>query len=227
MRLLAVETSTLYGSVALFEGETMLAELTYRAAQTHSKQLMATIDKVLSLGGIEAHKLEAIAVSLGPGSFTALRIGVATAKSLAHILDIPMVGRLSLDILAEGCGAYDGRIICLIEVKKGELFIRKYESKALEKNAMDDISIIAIKDLPGVLKTGDLVVGEFIHRQAPLAEAICSAKAIIAPIELALPRASVLARMAMGNLKRGEADSYLTLEPVYIKMPPIKTKKRC
>src|SRR3989442_15558354 len=91
MRLLAVETSTLAGGAALLDGELVVGEYALDVSRTHSERLMGAIDRLLTDAGWTVRDLEGLAVSVGPGSFTGLRIGLSTVKGLALALSIPIV----------------------------------------------------------------------------------------------------------------------------------------
>ena len=106
MPILAIETATLVSSVALATADTLLAEITLQTKKTHSELLMPHIDKILAMAEVSKADLKAVAVSVGPGSFTGLRIGLATAKSLAYALKVPLIGVPTLAVLAYGCFAH-------------------------------------------------------------------------------------------------------------------------
>jgi tRNA threonylcarbamoyladenosine biosynthesis protein TsaB len=97
MKILAVDTATKSCSVAIIDAGSLSAELTTLKDQTHSKHLMELIHNGLGMSGFSAADLDGLAVTIGPGSFTGLRIGVSTIKGLAHALDKPVVGISSLD----------------------------------------------------------------------------------------------------------------------------------
>ena len=100
LNVLAVETSTLMGGVAVVEDERLLCELTLHVQETHSAQLMPAIDYVLQTAGCAPDMLDGFAVALGPGSFTGLRIGMATMKGLAVAASKPLVGVPTLEAMA-------------------------------------------------------------------------------------------------------------------------------
>ena len=100
MRLLAVETSTLAGGVALLEGERLRGEYVLDVSATHSERLMPAIDRLLGDAGWGARDLQALAVAVGPGSFTGLRIGLSAVKGLALALGIPVAAVPTLDAMA-------------------------------------------------------------------------------------------------------------------------------
>jgi tRNA threonylcarbamoyladenosine biosynthesis protein TsaB len=120
MKILAVDTATKSCSVAIIDAGSLSAELTTQSDQTHSKHLMQRIDAVLGMADLSAVDLDGLAVTLGPGSFTGLRIGISTIKGLAYALGKPVVGISSLNALAWQCADRSFLIskspVCLLEV---------------------------------------------------------------------------------------------------------------
>ncbi len=124
--LLALETSGTIGSVALVTPARCVAELAVEASQSHAQQLLPAIDRLLREAQIDWPQLDGIAVSLGPGSFTGLRIGLATAKGLSFAAGKPLLGIPSLDALASQ-GKGQGMPICaLVDARKKEVYAAFY-----------------------------------------------------------------------------------------------------
>jgi tRNA threonylcarbamoyladenosine biosynthesis protein TsaB len=126
MKILAVDTTTASCSVAVIDNLSICAELTTRKKQTHSKHLMTSIDSVLKSANCHAGDLDGFAVTIGPGSFTGLRIGMATIKGLASAVDKPVVGLTSLETLAWQCGARSRMICPLLDARKAEVYGATY-----------------------------------------------------------------------------------------------------
>ncbi len=126
MKILAVDTATKSCSVAIMDAGSLSAELITLNDQTHSKHLMELIHKVLGIAGFSVGELDGMAVTIGPGSFTGLRIGVSTVKGLAHALDKPVVGISSLDALAWQCADRSYLICALLDARKGEVYSASY-----------------------------------------------------------------------------------------------------
>jgi tRNA threonylcarbamoyladenosine biosynthesis protein TsaB len=105
MLFLAIETSGLRGSLALFAGGRCLREAVFEEGLVHGRELTARLEESLSREGFKARSLEGIAVSVGPGSYTGIRVGVTAAKSLAFALGIPVIGESSLRVLAGNAAA--------------------------------------------------------------------------------------------------------------------------
>jgi tRNA threonylcarbamoyladenosine biosynthesis protein TsaB len=121
--LLAIDTATRSCSVGLLSRDRVLAEAHRADGQTHSRHLMAMIDDVLAQCRSAICDLSAVAVTIGPGSFTGLRIGLATAKGLAVAADVPMVGVVTLEALARQAAEPDAEMVCpLIDARKGEVY---------------------------------------------------------------------------------------------------------
>ncbi len=117
-RILAFDTSSVRGSVALLEGKEMRAEIRLHSVQTHSKELLRSIDFLLERIGWKLDNLNLVAVGNGPGSFTGIRIGVATALGIAHSLSIPFVEISGLDALAHQVSHLDGRIAVVMDAHR-------------------------------------------------------------------------------------------------------------
>jgi tRNA threonylcarbamoyladenosine biosynthesis protein TsaB len=126
MRLLALETATLAGGAALLDDGRLVGESRLDIALTHSERLMAMVDRLLQDCGWEASSLRGLAVSIGPGSFTGLRVGAATAKGLALALDLPIAPVPTLDALAATLPFADAPVCPLLEARKGEVYCSLY-----------------------------------------------------------------------------------------------------
>ena len=99
MKILGIDTSTMAANVAVLEDDKLICEYTINTKKTHSQKLMPMIENMLNLSDINIKDIDAIGICVGPGSFTGLRIGMATAKAIAHVNNIPLIGVNSLEIL--------------------------------------------------------------------------------------------------------------------------------
>ena len=122
MKILGIDTSTPIGSVALIDGENIVAEHTLNIVQAHSSRLMPAIDNVLKWGNITPDALDGCAVGIGPGSFTGIRIGVATAKSLCYAVDKPIVGVSTLEAIAYNLRWTDGIVCPILDARRSEIY---------------------------------------------------------------------------------------------------------
>ena len=125
--LLAIDTSTNFASIALADGETLLAELNWRVGQQHGSETLERMRWLLSGQGVTMAQLDGLAVALGPGSFNGVRVALATAKSLAFALDIPLYGIPTLDICAWGARLSPDPIWSLLDAGRGEVYAARYQ----------------------------------------------------------------------------------------------------
>ncbi|OLC39098.1 MAG: tRNA (adenosine(37)-N6)-threonylcarbamoyltransferase complex dimerization subunit type 1 TsaB, partial [Candidatus Rokubacteria bacterium 13_1_40CM_4_69_5] len=122
MRVLAVETSTLAGGVALLDGERIRGEYSLDVSATHSERLMPAIDRVLTDAGWTPADLQGLAAAVGPGSFTGLRIGLSAVKGLALALGIPIAAVPTLDAMAASLPFASLPVCPVLDARKGEVY---------------------------------------------------------------------------------------------------------
>src|SRR5262245_30280350 len=127
MRILALETSTLAGGVALLEDGRVVGQTLRDVALTHSERLMAMVHRLLEDCRASLAQLGGLAVSIGPGSFTGLRVGAATAKGLALALDLPVAPVPTLDALAANLPFAAAPVCPVLDARKGEVYLSRYE----------------------------------------------------------------------------------------------------
>ena len=123
MKILGIDTSSMAASVAVIEDNKLICEYTINTKKTHSQKLMPMIENMLSLSDLNVRELDAIAVCEGPGSFTGLRIGMATAKAIAHVNDIPVIGVNSLEVLAANMNLCDKKICSILDAQRNQVYI--------------------------------------------------------------------------------------------------------
>lgn len=122
VKLLCIDTSTLLGSVALFVDGTLTAEVTARVRGTHSEELLPMVDSALGLGRCSLDGIDGVAVGIGPGSFTGVRIGVALAKGLAFARDVPLWGVTALEAMARAAPMVEGWSLVALDARRDELY---------------------------------------------------------------------------------------------------------
>ena len=219
MPILALDTSTLVSSVAVADTDKLLAELTLETRLTHSETLMPHIEQVLAMADIDKTKLAGVAVSIGPGSYTGLRIGLASAKGMAYALDIPLIGVPTMEALACQCPVPGIYAVPLIDAQKGNAYMAVYrwedgqlvEQQAVEVLSVDDcLARCAALDRPVIL-LGDAAVKKVAGRKE-LPQGVQ-----IALPHIVMPRAAGTALLGLRRLAAGQAGSVMDMEPVYIR----------
>jgi len=129
MRILAVDTTTPSGSTALLEDARLLGEVTGASASTHSSRLLRSVDLLLGHADLDIRDIDGFAVAAGPGSFTGIRIGLSTVKSLAFASGKPVVPVSSLRALALKAAQSGANLVCpILDAKKGEIYAALFES---------------------------------------------------------------------------------------------------
>ncbi|MCP3851526.1 MAG: tRNA (adenosine(37)-N6)-threonylcarbamoyltransferase complex dimerization subunit type 1 TsaB [Gammaproteobacteria bacterium] len=218
--ILSIETSTGCGSVALtsgsFQNGKILAEYTHRPDVTHSRRLLGGIDHIMNISDLRWDQLDGVAVSIGPGSFTGLRIGMAAAKGIAMAANIPLIGISSLDGLAVQCIASDKQICTLLDARKKQLYAAFYKknlvSGEIEKTSIEESILpynLADKINEPTLLAGP---GSTIYKEI-LSENIL---AEFVPDVLVQPRAVNIGFLAARQLANDEEiSSPATLTPMY------------
>lgn len=217
MLILALECSATPASVALWKDGQMLGESYVRIKQTHSQTLLPMTQALLNAVGVKVADLDRIAVSHGPGSFTGVRIGIATAKGLAFAGDIPCCGVSTLEVIAAGGLALEGRVLCAVmdaRVRQvyGALF-RVKEGKLLRLTEDEALPMEEMKARCAALGEQVVLLGDGAQL---CKEAFAAHWAILAPEAIRWQRASCVAMLAE---EKGTSCSGEELSPVYLRVP--------
>jgi tRNA threonylcarbamoyladenosine biosynthesis protein TsaB len=160
MRVLAVETSTLAGGAALLDGGLVVGEYTLDVSLTHSERLMGAVDRLLSDAGWTVRDLEGLAVSVGPGSFTGLRIGLSTVKGLALALAIPIAAVPTLDAMATLLPFAALPVCPVLDARKREVYASLYRWDGAGMRREWDYLALAPADLARRLDEPVIVLGD-------------------------------------------------------------------
>ncbi len=211
MLILAIDTSTNIGTVAIYDSKKgVVGEITLNVKQNHSAITMTTIDTLFNLIGIDKKEIDKIAVSIGPGSFTGIRIGVGLAKGLAYALKKPIAGVNELDLLANIYSG-DKKVIAMLDARKERVFSGVYKKK--DDEFVLDGEYVA-EELENVLKSVDeqtVFVGDGAFAYEEIIREKLGDRCFFIRQSLNIPRASLLAELA-----ESKEDNLFTLEPYYV-----------
>ncbi len=220
---LAIDTSTATASIALVQDSEVLAELTWHCGQNHTTQLLPHLNSLLSKTNLQS--ISCIFVARGPGSFNGLRVGVSTAKGLAFSLGIPIVGVSTLEVDAYQ-HAETGLPICpIFSAGRGEVATAMYQMKRNQWCQLSAEHITTVDALLSQVTTKTIFCGEFIPFIALQLRGVLKRRAIISTSAARLRRASFLAELGQRRLKGGDYDNPATLQPLYLRRPPITERK--
>ena len=217
MRVLAVDTSTRSCSVAVSENGSPLAELTTVSNQTHSKRLLDMIHGVVDAAGCAVTELDGFAVTVGPGSFTGLRIGISSVKGLAVAVKKPVAGVSSLEALAHQMAPSSHLLCPLLDARKREVYFAAYRfsGETLLKHHAEVVQ--PLDEVLGAIDQPCVFVGSGaqLHRQS--IEDRLDHMACFAPAHQHVLRASTVASLGMQKLTNLSPDAVSTLAPHYIR----------
>lgn len=217
MRILAVDTATTSCSVAIVDKTSLLSEFTIDREETHSKHLMDMIKSVLRMAGLNFSDLDGFAVTIGPGSFTGLRIGLSTIKGLAVASEKPVVGVSSLEALAFQV-SYSRDLICpILDARKGEVYFSRYrflnghlKKQTKERVAPPDKAVDDLNESCLFVGNGALLYKEMILEKM-------GGLASIAPMIQNTIRASTMAYLSMTKFEKNDTDDIEKIMPYYIR----------
>jgi tRNA threonylcarbamoyladenosine biosynthesis protein TsaB len=219
VRVLAVETSTLAGGVALIDGDRVVGEYVLDVRVTHSERLMPAIDRVLTDAGLRARDLEGLAVAVGPGSFTGLRIGISTVKGLALALDLPVAAVPTLDALAAGLPFARHPVCPVLDARKGEVYACLYRWDGQGMRRDWEYLALAPAELAGRLHEPVILLGDG-------AAAIVSPHARLAPPHRRLPSPATVGVLGHARLVAGQAAATSEVVPLYLRPSEAELKRR-
>lgn len=217
--ILALETATMCGSVALVAENRCLAEFSLQTGVTHSRRLLAGIDWLLQETGIGRDTIDAVAVSLGPGSFTGLRIGLASAQGLTLALGIRLIGVGTLDGLAAQVAGAETSLVCpVLDARKKEVYCGLYR-KSPEGVAQlrQDYMVLRPEDLCNAITEPVLLLGDGAAAYAGLFRERLAGLASILPAALYFPRAASIGMLALAKWQRKEFLDPAGVEPIYVR----------
>ncbi|HHY59694.1 MAG TPA: tRNA (adenosine(37)-N6)-threonylcarbamoyltransferase complex dimerization subunit type 1 TsaB [Clostridia bacterium] len=227
MRVLAIESATNVAALAIVAEEAVIAEAVLNTGKTHSQRLMPMLARLLEEADLELEDLDGIVVSGGPGSFTGLRIGLATAKGLAYASGKPLVMVSTLDSLAYNLKGYPHLICPILNARRNEVYTAVY------RDAGEELTL--------VMSYAALPPAELVQRLRPLAEPVMflgdavpvfgaylqeqmGSLARQATIFASMPSAAVLGWLGLQKLKKGQVADLATAKPFYIRPSEAEVK---
>ena len=222
MLILGIDTSTNVGTVAIYsDTKGTLGEISVNINKTHSENIMVMIDELFKLTNTTINDIDKIAVSIGPGSFTGIRIGVAVAKGLASATNCKIVGVNELDVIAGNSTSNKCEICSIIDARKerGYYCTFKYENGILKQ--LEDYKVGELREFLETRKEIRTVyLGDGAINYKNLISNIVGENGLFAPKSLNLPRASVVAELGINN-----EDNLYTMEPIYLSKSQAEREK--
>lgn len=215
--VLALDTSTAVGSVAVGSGDKLLAEVVLRVGAGHSAALMPAIDYAIRSAGLAAADLQAVVVGGGPGSFTGVRVAAATAKGIAHALGVPMFAFSGLLAIAASAGAAERDVCALLDARRRDVFAACYRFDDRNVREIFAPEALTLDALLGRFGSGlpPIFAGEGAVLHAD--ELTRTLGAPVVPEFVGLPRASALLWLLRTTPERGHVADPAAWEPEYLR----------
>lgn len=219
MSILAIDTATQVSSVAVASEARLSAELTMQARLTHSETLLPHMEQVLKMANVKKEDLDGIAVSMGPGSFTGLRIGLAAAKAVCYALKLPLIGVPTLEAMAWHYPVPGVRIVTLLDAQKGNAYRQSFRFHEGRMEAQEEITVSGLPEVIsscGEMEEPVVLLGDVVPKKIA-GKLELPANVSLAPAHLVMPRAACVAMVGLKKLAAGEVGNVMDMEPVYIR----------
>ncbi len=249
MLLLALDTSTRQASVALCNEHTLYGEYTWQVGNNHSVELLVRVQRLLAECGSSMQAVDGVAVATGPGSFNGVRVALAAAKALAFVLQKPLVGVSTLELIAAQQWQWRGPVCSILEAGRSDLYAACYIFDEIDNNGeivyhvrqLSDYLILTPQRLaeylgehlsvwlgvPGERQLPPfLFCGELSEASRQVLHAQLAGKSLFVSNLQSTRHASVLAQLALQRLLDGSVDDPMLLEPLYLRRPSITTSTR-
>lgn len=223
---LAIDTSTRYAGVCLSQDGRVLVSRSWYSRQNHTVELLPAVYDLLKEAGATVRDFECVFVAIGPGGFSALRVGLSTAKGLCAGLNIPLVALNTLDVEAEPHRSQDLPVCALLDMGRGEAAAAFYDMRGGDWQKLTAERIAAPDDICEGVRQPVLFCGEGV---ASFGEALTEQLGDLAVLADQSPPTRLpetLAAMGSKRHRSGDHDDVKTIEPLYLRRPSISTPRR-
>jgi tRNA threonylcarbamoyladenosine biosynthesis protein TsaB len=218
MKVLGIDTSTSCGSVGLIDGHSLIADYLLNIPVTHSERLLGAIDLVLREARCPIGNVDGWGISIGPGSFTGLRIGVSTVKGLSFATGKPVAGVSTLDVLASQIAPTSHLICPILDARKKEVYAAFYrygEGDCLKR--LSTYMAIRPEDLAKKIEQPTIFLGNGVKTYGDFLLSALPSLAIFPPALLHLPHGSTVAKLGFELLEKGERLDISAFTPIYVR----------
>ncbi|CAG0930499.1 tRNA threonylcarbamoyladenosine biosynthesis protein TsaB [Thermoflexales bacterium] len=213
--ILAIDTATRSAGLAVHDGYVVRAEFTWDTSDHHTVELMPRIVELLDQINVSIDQLSGLAVAIGPGSFTGVRVGVAAAKGLALARNIPLVGVRSTDILAYAVRWCPPPLVVVVRAGRGRWIAARYvKEDAWQQDG--DFSLTTADVIGADWTTATTLCGELSEGEQKTVQQRLGDRVQLLPPAFSLRRAGFLAEIAWERIQAGQIDDPATLQPIYL-----------
>lgn len=222
MNILAFDTASSSGAVAIMKDDTIIAHTQLNIGLTHSEQLLPTIHSLMEITGMKMSELDAVAITSGPGSFTGLRIGFSTAKGMALGLHKPLIPISTLDVLAQNGAGINGLVVPIMNARRNQVYTAIYHSNGAALERKSDYQAIGITELLDEIKnipeaTQVYFTGDGVDAFYTVIIEALEGTAIFAEGCRKYVCADMLALLAAQEIEQWEDLGGMRVEPIYLR----------
>ncbi len=221
MRILAIDTATKAASAAIVASDGIIGEIGLNIGKTHSQKFLPAVEQLLSLCDMTLADMDGFAVTIGPGSFTGVRIGLATAKAWGYGLDKPIVGINTLDALA---GNGDCKYVCpILDARRNEFYCALYEKG---KRIWDYQALSPVQLAENLQAVDDVIefVGDAVPSYRAFFAETLGEKAYFPNSSRQVFMAASLGEIALQKLEQGDVSTAFTIQPFYLRASEAELK---
>ena len=225
MKILALDTATKVGSVAIMEDDNVLAESTLNADITHSETLLPSINDMLKETALSMTDMDLFALTLGPGSFTGIRIGVSTIKGFAFALNRPVVGVSTLEALAYNFSSSPLKITPILDARRGEVYTATFRWEGDRMLRLSEDRAVPPEKMLEEIDEETLFAGDGLEKYGDMIKSRLGTLANEATKPQGLIRASSIATLGLERYEKGETLDIATLTPLYLRKSEAEIKR--
>lgn len=221
MRILAIDSSSMVATIAIVTDDVLTAEYTINYKRTHSQTLMPMIDEISKTIELDMESIDAIAISGGPGSYTGLRIGAATAKGFGLALGKPIINVPTMDALAYNMFSTSYTVCPIMDARRGQVYTGIYKFNGTEMEVVKPQCIMMINDLITELdsnKEAVIFLGDGIDVHKDIIDETMKTEHYYAPASMNRQKASSLASLASIYYKEGKVENAAEHKPEYLRL---------
>ena len=249
MKIIGIDSSGLVASVAILEGNKLVAEYTVNNKKTHSQTLLPMLEEIVASSGLDMKEIDAIAIAAGPGSFTGLRIGSATAKGLGLALKKPIVPVSTLEALAYNLYGTDSLVCPIMDARRNQVYTGIYEFSRKEVefsrdadaensgcyyceyqiNVIKEACAVPIEEIVQALNEKGrevIFLGDGVPVFAEQLKGLMKVPYSFAPAHLALQKAGCVAGLGMEKFKEGIYEDAAVHSPEYLRLSQAERERK-
>ena len=222
MKILAIDTATETGSVAFLQDSCLQAEYRIRRKRIQSRKLSPVIQSLLVDLEWNFNDLSGVAVSIGPGSFTGLRIGLSVAKGIAFAQDLPLTSVVSLDVLALSFAGIASLVCPMIRFRKHDYYLAMYKWDGSKMDRVSEYEVLHLNEMNDFLVDGTALAGDFSEEEIDQLKEFIKKDVHLAHPVHRQSSAFYVGLLGQENFKQGNVDTIDSVVPFYLKDFPLK-----